>query len=87
MVDFSFAYLPGSLLGVCDAVKGVGILRIQLEGMDQLKVKDASWVYQPGEISNVRAFPFWKVTVGDQDYFVDQSGKLHDHIAPTKGGS
>jgi len=53
----------------------------------QVNSNDAISMFQPGEISHVRAYPFWKVVVEDREYYVDQKGKLYGHLSPGKLGN
>ena len=54
---------------------------------NQLVGAVATPIFEPGEITNVRAYPFWKVVVDGRAYFVDQTGKLYGQLSPSKGGS
>lgn len=54
---------------------------------DHLAVKEATPMFEPGEITNVRAYPFWKIVVDERAYFVDQTGKLYGQVLPGIGGN
>jgi hypothetical protein len=56
-----------------------------LEG-DQLEQVKVSLMYRPGEITHIRSYPFWKVTVAEQTIYIDQLGKVHRHIKPAVPG-
>jgi hypothetical protein len=53
------------------------------------KAKDgtATLIFQPCEISHVRAYPFWEVVLDGHRYYVDQRRKLYHELSPGKGGS
>jgi hypothetical protein len=53
----------------------------------QLIVTEVTQMFEPGEISNVRAYPFWKIVVDDRAYYVDQAGKLYSELSAGKAGS
>jgi hypothetical protein len=44
-------------------------------------------MFKPGQISHVRAYPFWKVVAEEREYYVDQQRKLYSHLSPGKAGS
>jgi len=44
-------------------------------------------MFQSSEISHVRAYPFWRVTVKDRSYYVDQKGKLYGSLLPGRPGN
>jgi hypothetical protein len=54
---------------------------------DQLKVTDASLMFQSSEITHLRVYPFWRVVVNKRVYYVDQEGKLYNDVPPGKSGS
>jgi hypothetical protein len=54
--------------------------------VDKLKVSRAESIFEPCEISQLRAYPFWKVIVKDKNYYVDQDRNLFTQILPSKGG-
>jgi hypothetical protein len=43
----------------------------------RLKNAQATLMFAPGDITHIRAYPFWRVTVGRRVLFVDQLGKLY----------
>jgi hypothetical protein len=44
---------------------------------DRMKNAEASLMFAPGDISHIRAYPFWRVRVGRRTLYVDQLGKLY----------
>jgi hypothetical protein len=55
--------------------------------VEKLANADAEWMFQSGEITRVRAYPFWKIVVAERIYYVDQDGKLYTQLERGKGGS
>jgi len=43
-------------------------------------------MFQPSEITHIRAYPFWKVAVKERVLYVDQLGKLYKTIEPARPG-
>jgi hypothetical protein len=43
----------------------------------RLKNAQATLMFAPGDITHIRAYPFWRITVGRRLLFVDQLGKLY----------
>jgi hypothetical protein len=54
---------------------------------EKLTNADAEWMFQSCEITRVRAYPFWKVVVDGNTYYVDQEEKVHTKLERGKGGS
>jgi hypothetical protein len=54
---------------------------------EELNDADVSIMFQPGEISYIRAYPFWSVIWKGRSYYVDQAGKLYGRLAPGAPGS
>jgi hypothetical protein len=52
----------------------------------KLKRSDASLMFQAGDITHVRTWPFWKVDVADRTLYVDQLGKLYGKLLPASPG-
>jgi hypothetical protein len=44
---------------------------------ERMKNAEASLMFAPGDISHIRAYPFWRVRVGRRTLYVDQLGKLY----------
>jgi len=47
---------------------------------------DARLMFQPSDISNVRAFPFWRIKTEKGVFYVEQTGTLHRTLAPSGPG-
>jgi hypothetical protein len=45
-----------------------------------LKEADAVLTFQPSDITHIRTYPFWKITVGKRVMYVDQLGKLYGKL-------
>jgi hypothetical protein len=46
----------------------------------------AELIYQPSDITHIRTYPFWKVTLGKKTVYVDQLGKIYTKIKPSVPG-
>lgn len=46
----------------------------------------ATLIFQPSEITHIRTYPFWKITVKERSLYVDQLGKLYGTIEPAHPG-
>lgn len=46
----------------------------------------AQLIFQPSEISHVRAYPFWEVIFDDKTYYVSQQGELFRELSPGPPG-
>jgi len=47
---------------------------------DFLKEAEAVLMFQPSDITHIRTYPFWKITVGKRVVYVDQLGKLYGKL-------
>jgi len=56
---------------------------LQKEEMQEIK---ATMMYQPSDITHIRTYPFWKVTVKERVLYVDQLGKVYRAIKPSVPG-
>ena len=52
----------------------------------ELKNTEATLMFQPGDITHIRAYPFWRITVGKRRVYVDQLGKLYGKFLPSIPG-
>jgi len=52
----------------------------------ELRDADATLVFQAGDITHVRTYPFWRVRVGNRNLYVDQLGKLYGKFLPAIPG-
>jgi hypothetical protein len=55
-------------------------------GSRALKNAEATLTFQPGDITHIRTYPFWRVTVGKRTIYVDQLGKLYGKFLPSIPG-
>jgi len=76
---------PVTYLSADDAISVV-LSALQLP-TDRAKDAAATLVFQPCEISRVRAYPFWEVVLDGHTHYVDQRRKLYRDLSPGKGGS
>jgi Papain-like cysteine protease AvrRpt2 len=51
-----------------------------------LKRAEATLTFQPGDITHIRSYPFWCVTLGKRTVYVDQLGKLYGKFLPSVPG-
>lgn len=52
----------------------------------RLQDAEATLMFQPGDITHIRAYPFWQVKVGHRFLYVDQLGILHGKLLPSIPG-
>jgi hypothetical protein len=52
----------------------------------RLRVSSVTLMFQPSEITHVRTFPFWCVTIDKRTVYVDQLGKLYGTLLPSGPG-
>lgn len=52
----------------------------------RLRDVEATLMFQPGDITHVRTYPFWRVRVGDRTVYVDQLGTLYGKLLPAIPG-
>lgn len=48
---------------------------------------EAELMYRSGEITRLRAYPFWRVAWSDNKYYVSQAGKVYDRLERGNPGS
>ena len=55
---------------------------------DREKVQnaDVTLMFQPGDITHIRTYPFWRVTLNKRNYYIDQLGKLYGKLLPAIPG-
>jgi hypothetical protein len=46
----------------------------------------ATLMFQYGDITHIRSYPFWRVTVGKRNYYVDQLGQFYGKLLPSVPG-
>jgi hypothetical protein len=52
----------------------------------QLKGAEATLMFQAGDITHVRTYPFWRVRVANRTLYVDQLGTLYGKLLPAIPG-
>jgi len=68
------------------AAKAMNLRDKEIEQMLAEKLIRASVMYQPSDITHIRAYPFWKITVKQNVLYVDQLGVLYSTIKPSVPG-
>jgi hypothetical protein len=58
---------------------------LQTEGRE-LKDADVTLMFQPSDISHIRAYPFWRVTTSRRTFYVDQLGMLYGKLLASVPG-
>ncbi len=53
---------------------------------ERLRNADATLMFQPGDISHIRTYPFWQVKVGRRVLYVDQLGAIYGKFLPSIPG-
>jgi hypothetical protein len=53
---------------------------------DELGEVQAELMFQSGEITHVRTYPFWRVTAADRVIYVDQLGTIYTKLLPSIPG-
>ena len=48
---------------------------------EQLKDAQADRMFQFGEISQIRSYPFWRIKVGEKNVYVDQLGQVYTKLS------
>jgi hypothetical protein len=52
----------------------------------QMQEAEATLMFQPGDITHIRSYPFWQVRVGRRFLYVDQLGVLYGKLLPSIPG-
>ena len=52
-------------------------LRLKREQRKEVK---ARLMFEPSDISHIRLYPFWEITVDDRVLYVDQLGKVYGTV-------
>jgi len=52
----------------------------------ELKKVDADLMFEAGDITHIRSYPFWRVDLGERTLYVDQLGKLYGKLLPSIPG-
>jgi hypothetical protein len=53
---------------------------------NRLKGAEVTLMFQPGDITHVRTYPFWRVRIRDRTLYVDQLGNLYGKLLPAIPG-
>lgn len=52
----------------------------------ELEKVDAALMFEAGDITHIRSYPFWRIDVGQRTLYVDQLGKLYGKLLPAIPG-
>jgi hypothetical protein len=52
----------------------------------QLRNPETTLMFQPSDITHIRAYPFWRVKIGRRTVYVDQLGTLYGKLLPSIPG-
>ncbi len=52
----------------------------------KLAKADIRLAFQPSDITHIRSWPFWKVTINKRTVYVDMTGKIHGSLHPSVPG-
>lgn len=66
--------------------KALDLKKEETDKMLADKIIKTAMMFQPSEITHIRAYPFWKITMKERVLYVDQLGKLYDTIQPARPG-
>jgi hypothetical protein len=56
------------------------------QDLHELKDAEAILRFEPGDITHIRAYPFWEIKVSERTVYVDQLGKLYGKFLPSIPG-
>lgn len=68
------------------AAKAMNLTDKETEALIKEKMITARMMYQPSEITHIRIYPFWKITIKENVLYVDQLGTLYGSIVPSRPG-
>ena len=68
------------------AAKAMNFSDREIKSYMRKKEITARMMYQPSEITHIRIYPFWRISVKENILYVDQLGKLYPHIVPSNPG-
>src|SRR5262249_39072068 len=67
--------------------EAIAIVAAALKANDSsLRRPEVKLMFQPGDITHVRTFPFWRVRFGRRTVYIDQMGKLYVKFLPSIPG-
>lgn len=68
------------------AAKAMNLSDREIEKMIEEKIITAKMMFQPSEITHIRIYPFWKITIKENILYLDQLGTLYGTIVPSRPG-
>jgi len=68
------------------AAKALNLADKEIESLLKEDAISASMMYQASEITHIRIYPFWEVTIKEKTLYVDQLGKLYGSIVSSRPG-
>ena len=79
------SYLP-EMAAIKIAAKALALPDDQIDKMVSEREISATMMFQHSELTHIRIYPFWKITIKDKTLYVDQLGKLYNTIVPSRPG-
>jgi hypothetical protein len=68
------------------AAKAMNLKDEEIKKMTSEKQITAYMMFQPSELTHIRLYPFWRITIKEKILYVDQLGKLYSSIKPCVPG-
>ena len=68
------------------AAKAMNLTDREIRKMITEKQISATMMFQPGEITHIRIYPFWRIAIKEKVLYVDQLGNLYTSIKPSTPG-
>jgi hypothetical protein len=62
------------------------VARAMHQEPERLRNAEAGLMFQHGDITHIRSYPFWRVRVGKKNFYVDQLGQLYTKLLPSIPG-
>jgi hypothetical protein len=64
------------------AARAMGLKDKEIQKMISEKMIKTAMMFQPSEITHIRIYPFWKVTIKEKTLYIDQLGIIYTTIKP-----
>lgn len=67
--------------------EALAIVASAMQGnVKELKKAEATLAFRPGDITHIRTYPYWQITLGKRTVYVDQLGKFYGKFLPAIPG-
>jgi hypothetical protein len=77
----------GSPIRYLPREEALGVVAAALHmSSERLRNAEMTLMFQPSDITHVRTYPFWRVTIGRRTVYVDQLGQLYGKLLPSIPG-